>query len=37
VIWTFRDGKPARGQVYLDQRDALEAVGLSEQDAHADS
>ena len=37
VVWTFRDGKPARGQVYSRQRDALHAVGLSEQDAHADS
>ncbi len=26
----------ARGQVYSRQRDALDAVGLSKQDAHSD-
>ena len=35
VVWTFRDGKPWQGTVYGDQSEALEAVGLSDQDAHA--
>ena len=35
-LWTMRDGKPARCQVFLRHGEALEAVGLSEQDAHAD-
>ena len=29
-VWTFRDGKLWRNQSYLDPREALEAVGLSE-------
>jgi ketosteroid isomerase-like protein len=33
----FRDGKLWRMRTYPDPREALEAVGLSEQDAHADS
>jgi len=32
-----REGKIARFQTYTDRAEALEAVGLSEQDAHADS
>jgi ketosteroid isomerase-like protein len=37
MLWQLRNGKLLKGQVYLDQREALEAVGLSEQDARADS
>ena len=38
VVWTFRDGKPVEWTYFGDDRAAaLEAVGLSEQDAHADS
>jgi ketosteroid isomerase-like protein len=33
----FRDGKIVRVAFFRDEREALEAVGLSEQDAHADS
>ena len=29
TVWTLRDGLIWRAQVYLDQRDALEAVGLA--------
>jgi uncharacterized protein len=29
-VWTVRDGKLARIEVYADRRDALEAAGLSE-------
>ena len=36
-LWTFRSGRAVRSEVYADRRKALEAVGLSEQDAHADS
>ena len=36
-VWTVRDGKAVRMAVYNDKAEALEAVGLSEQDAHADS
>ena len=36
-LLTFRDGKIAFVAVYLNRSEALEAVGLSEQDAHADS
>ena len=37
-MWTFRDGKPVEWTYFGDDRaSALEAVGLSEQDAHADS
>jgi ketosteroid isomerase-like protein len=32
-----QDGKVARLQTYTDRKEALEAVGLSEQDTHADS
>jgi ketosteroid isomerase-like protein len=30
ILWELRNGKLLKGQVYLDQREALEAVGLSE-------
>jgi ketosteroid isomerase-like protein len=36
-VWDFTDGKIKRVRIFLDRREALEAVGLSEQDAHADS
>ena len=36
-LWTIHDGAIARLCLYQDQREALEASGLSEQDAHADS
>jgi ketosteroid isomerase-like protein len=36
-LWTFREGKATRLEGFLDPARALEAAGLSEQDAHADS
>jgi ketosteroid isomerase-like protein len=36
-VWTLRDGQGIRMQLYASVDEALEAVGLSEQDAHADS
>jgi ketosteroid isomerase-like protein len=36
-VWTFRDDKAVRMHVFEERAEALEAVGLSEQDAHADS
>jgi uncharacterized protein len=36
-IWTIRDGKAIRLRQYLDRAEALEAAGLSEQGARADS
>jgi hypothetical protein len=36
-VFTIRDGKLARMEMYADPAEALEAVGLSEQDAHADA
>jgi ketosteroid isomerase-like protein len=37
-VWTFRDGKPVEWTYFGEDRAAaLEAVGLSEQDAHGDS
>ena len=37
-VWTFREGKPVEWTYFGDDRAAaLEAVGLSEQDVHADS
>jgi ketosteroid isomerase-like protein len=36
-VFTLRDGKIARQQLFRKTEEALEAVGLSEQDAHADS
>ena len=37
ALWTLRDGKVTSIVSYRDPAEALEAVGLSEQDAHADS
>ena len=37
AVFTIRDGKLARLDAYMTHADALKAVGLSEQDAHADS
>jgi ketosteroid isomerase-like protein len=34
-IWTVRDGKIAKAAFYTNRSDALEAMGLSEQDAHS--
>jgi ketosteroid isomerase-like protein len=36
-VWTIRDGVLARMEMYADPAEALQAVGLSEQEAHADS
>jgi len=36
-VWTMRAGKAARLEIFPERQRALEAVGLSEQDAHADS
>jgi ketosteroid isomerase-like protein len=36
-VWTIRDGRVAHLCFYQERREALEAAGLSEQDAHADS
>ena len=36
-IWTFARSKVVRDRRYILDAEALEAVGLSEQDAHADS
>jgi uncharacterized protein len=36
-VWTLREGRGIRLRQYLDRAEALEAVGLSRQDAHADS
>jgi ketosteroid isomerase-like protein len=36
AFW-LRDGRVYREETFTDQAEALEAVGLSEQDAHADS
>jgi len=37
-VWTFRDGMPVKWTYFGEDRAAaLEAVGLSEQDAHADT
>ena len=37
AVFTIRDGKVVRIDAYTTHAEALEAVGLSEQDAHADS
>ena len=37
IIFTIRDGKIVRAEEYFDRAEALEAVGLAEPDAHADS
>src|SRR5436190_18764437 len=34
-VWTFREGLIARMDAFADPRKALEAAGLSEQEAHA--
>ena len=36
-VFGFRNGKVTEWRMFGDEREALEAVGLSEQDAHADS
>jgi hypothetical protein len=36
-VATFRDGLVVHLKLYMSQSEALEAVGLSKQDAHADS
>ena len=36
-VWTVAEGKATRFRWFNDPSEALEAVGLSEQDAHADS
>ena len=36
-VYTFREGMVVKMEAFLDRAAALEAVGLSEQDAHADS
>jgi len=35
-VWTLRDGWAIRMQMYASVEEALDAVGLSKQDAHAD-
>jgi ketosteroid isomerase-like protein len=37
MVWTIRDGAVERAVMYQEREDALEAVGLSEQNARADS
>jgi ketosteroid isomerase-like protein len=37
VLWKLREGKILLGKLFQSKEEALEAVGLSEQDAHADS
>ena len=36
-VWTLRGGRIVAWHVYMDPTQALQAVGLSEQDTHADS
>ena len=36
-VLTFKDGLMIRNKLYMNQADALEAVGLAEQDVRADS
>jgi ketosteroid isomerase-like protein len=36
-IWSLRDGKVTYAKLFQNKTEALAAVGLSEQDAHADS
>ena len=36
-VWTLRNGRIVEHRLYQERAEALEAVGLSEQDAHADS
>jgi hypothetical protein len=35
-VWTIRNGAIERMVMYQDKEDALEDLGLSEQDAHAE-
>jgi hypothetical protein len=37
ILCVLRDGRIVRGREYATKEEALEAAGLSEQDAHADS
>jgi ketosteroid isomerase-like protein len=37
MVWTIRDGRIVHACVYQEWQEALETVGPSEQDAHADS
>ena len=37
IAWRFQEGLAIEGRVFATKQDALEAVGLSEQDAHTDS
>ena len=37
IVFTMRKGKIVVQEFFWDHAEALEAVGLSEQDAHADS
>ncbi len=37
TLWTFRGSKVIHLESFRERTEALEAVGLSEQDAHADS
>jgi ketosteroid isomerase-like protein len=37
VLFTFSDGRVVREQFFFNRAESLEAVGLSEQDAHAES
>jgi ketosteroid isomerase-like protein len=36
-VYTFKDGLIVHWKLFMSQSEALEAVGLAEQDAHADS
>ena len=36
-VWTLEGGKIRRAEEYFDRAEGLEAVGLTKQDAHADS
>jgi ketosteroid isomerase-like protein len=37
LVWTIRNGAIERVSMYQEKEDALEDLGLSEQDAHAES
>jgi len=37
MVWTLREGRAVRMEVYPTREEAMKAVGLSEQDAHADT
>jgi len=36
-VWTLRDGRAIRMQMYASVEEALDAVGLSQHDAHAEA